>query len=74
MALIRIAVSVDHRNLDAGDETDRVDAHLAIVDAIVRPFHGGSVENPRRIQKGDAMPADVCSVLRRIPRELDPAF
>jgi len=69
MSLIQVAIGVDHRDLDAVYEADRVDAHLAIVIAIIGPLHGRSAENPSRILKADAMPAEVCSVLGRIPRK-----
>jgi hypothetical protein len=71
VALIWVAIRVDHRNLDAVDETDRIDAHLAIVVAIVGPFDRRSVENARRVLKGDPVRPDIAGVLRRIPGEPD---
>jgi hypothetical protein len=72
VTLIRVAVSVDHRDLDAVDETDRIDAHFAVVVTIIGPLDSWSVENPRRVFKGDSMPADVCGVLGGIPCEPHP--
>lgn len=72
MSLIQVAIGVDYRDLDAVHEADRVNAHLAIVEAVIGPLHGRSVENPRRILKGYAMPTDVSSVLGRIPCEPHP--
>lgn len=72
MTLIRIAVGVDHSDLEAVDETDRVDPHLAIVVSIIDSLYGWSVEYPRCVLKSDPMPADVCGVFGRIPREPHP--
>jgi hypothetical protein len=44
VTLIRIAVGVDHRDLDAVDETNCVDAHLAILVTIVGPFDRRAVK------------------------------
>jgi hypothetical protein len=65
MSLIRVAIGVDYRYLDAV----HVDAHFAVVKAVISPLYGWSVENPRRVLKGNTMPSDVCGVLGRIPRE-----
>ena len=61
VTLISFTISVDHRDLDAVDEADCVDAHLAIVVTIVGSFDGGSVKNARRVLKGDPMPADIAA-------------
>jgi hypothetical protein len=74
VTLILVAVGVDHRNLKAVDEADRINPHLAIVETIVGSFDGWSVKNARRVLKGDPMPADVARVLRRIPREPHPEY
>src|SRR5271170_2118014 len=63
VAFVRVAVGIDHRDLEAVGETDCVDPHLAIVVTVVGSFHGWSIENPRRILKGDPMPADICGIL-----------
>ena len=72
MTLISPTVGVDHRDLDAVAETNCVDAHLAIVVTIIGPFDRWSIKNPRRISKGDAMPAYIDRILRWIPREPNP--
>jgi len=59
-ALIADTSGVDHPDLDAVDEANCIDAHFAIVVTIVGPLDGCSVENPRRILKGDPMPANIC--------------
>jgi hypothetical protein len=66
VALIAVTIGVDHRDLDAVDQADRVGAFLAIVETIVDPFDGRSVENPGRVLKGDPMSPDICGVFRRI--------
>jgi len=70
VAFIRVAVSVDHRYLDAVDETDRIDAHFAVVVTIIGPLDSWSVENPRGVFKGDSMPVDVCDVLGGISNRI----
>jgi hypothetical protein len=65
--LIRVAVGVDHRNPDTVDETNRIDARLAIVIAIVGPLDRRSVENTRRIPKGDPVLADISGVFSPDP-------
>ena len=72
MAVIWVAIGIDHRDLNTVDEADRVDAHLAICETIVGPFRGRSIEHPGRILKGDPMAADIAGVFRRIPGEPDP--
>ena len=67
MALIAVTIGVDHRNLDAVDQANCVGAFLAVVETIVDPFYGRSVENPGRVLKGDPMSADICGVFRRMP-------
>ena len=74
MSFIQVAIGVDYRNLDAVHEADRVDAHLAISIAVIGPLDSWSVENPRRILKGDAVPADVFGVPGPIPREAHSGF
>ena len=51
MTLIRVAVGVDHRNLDAVGEVNCVGPHLAVLVTIVDPLHGWSIENARRVPK-----------------------
>ena len=49
----------DERHIiSAWNEPDRVDARLAIVVTIVGPLHRWSVEDPRRVLKGNSVPAD----------------
>jgi hypothetical protein len=72
VTLIRVAVGIDHRNLDAVDQANRLGPHLAILVTIVDPLHGWSIENARRVPKGDSMPADIGDVLRWIPGESHP--
>jgi len=47
----------------------RDNALFAIVEAIIDPFDGRSVENSRCILEGDSMPANVGDVLVRVPGE-----
>jgi hypothetical protein len=72
VALVAVTIGIDHRDLDAVDEANCMDAHFAIVVTIVGPLDGWSIENPRRVPKGDAMPADIAaffagSHVNRIP-------
>jgi hypothetical protein len=72
VSLIQVAMGLDYRDLDAVHEADRVYAHLAVVEAVIGPLHGRSVENPHRIPKTDTVPTEVFRVLGRIPREPHP--
>jgi hypothetical protein len=72
VTLIWVAVSVDHRDLNAVGQTNRVDAHLAIFETIVGSLDSESVEDPRGVPKSDPMPADIGGVFHRIPREPHP--
>jgi hypothetical protein len=74
VAFIAVTVTVDHRDLDAVDEANREDAHLAIILTIVGPFDGWSVKDARRVPKCDPMPADIDGILRWIPREPHPGL
>jgi hypothetical protein len=61
VALIAVPIGVDHRDLDAVDQANCVGAFLAIVETIVDPLYGRSVENPCRVLKGDPMSADIAA-------------
>jgi hypothetical protein len=69
MAFIVLPVSLDDGELNTIDETDCVNSYLAIVEAIIDPFHGRPVENERRVLEGDAVPPDVDAVLFGGPGE-----
>jgi len=69
VSLIGLAVTVDHRDLDAIHKSDSVDPHLAIFETIVGPFDRRSVEDSRRILKCNSMPTNVGEVLVGIPGE-----
>jgi hypothetical protein len=68
-SFIRFAISIDNRNLDPVHKSDSVDPYLAVVETIVRPLDSWSVEDARRVLKGDSVPANVDEVLLRIPGE-----
>jgi hypothetical protein len=74
MSLIWVAIGIDYRDLDAVHEADRIDMQFAVVEAVIGPLHGRSVEDPPCILESDTMPANVRGVLGRIPREPHPAF
>jgi hypothetical protein len=70
MAFIIITVGVDHRDLKAVYQSDRVYSDFTIVEAIIFPFDGRTIEYPDRIWKGDCVSADIRKVLVRVPGEL----
>ena len=41
MALVAVTIGIDHRDLDAVDEANCIDAHFAIVVTIVGPLDVG---------------------------------
>jgi hypothetical protein len=69
MAFVVFAVRVDNRDLNTINETDGIDSYLAIIEAVIDPFHGRPVKNARCVMEGDAMPSDVDAVLVWRPGE-----
>lgn len=69
MPLVVVAVGINNRDLDAVHQPDRVDANLAIFEAIVDPLDGRTFENPRCIDEGNGVPTDIDKVLVQVPGE-----
>src|SRR6266702_3995777 len=69
VSLVVVPVGVDHGNLDAVHHSDRVDANLTVIEAIIDAFNGRPVEDPSGIRKGNRVPTDIEEVLVRVPGE-----
>src|SRR5580704_3128532 len=74
MSLVGFTVGIDHRDLDTIHKSDSVDPHLAIVEAVIGSLDRRSVEDSRRILKGNSVPTNVGEILVGIPSELHASF
>jgi hypothetical protein len=70
VAFVFAPIGADHRDFDAIDEPNGVNASLAVLEAVVVPFNGWAVENPTCVVKADAVPLHVACVLPRVPSEV----
>lgn len=59
-----VFIGIDHCDFQTGHETDRVDSHFAIVEAIIDPLDRGPLENPLGVVEGNSVPSDVAAVFR----------
>jgi hypothetical protein len=67
--IIIIKVGVYHRKLNAVNEADCIDPDLAVLETVVDPLDGRTIEDPSGIREGDPVLADVSEVLVWVPGE-----
>jgi hypothetical protein len=59
LPFVVIPIGIDDGDLDAVHQPYRINPHLAVIEPIIDPFHGWTVEDPNRIRKGNRVAAHI---------------
>ena len=62
-----VFILVNHRNFQAVHQANRMDASLAVVEAVINFFHRWPIKNALRILESDPMPDEIAAIFLSVP-------